>query len=124
MSNSSVLQNAGIAQIGQITKSDRYLALSLTKEFDNVMDALNLKQNEQVDKSQLFDILRKLKLLKSVSQTDSEFISEENIKLFESVMTFLTQSSNEAALIDSETIRFFYLNLNYLWGNWLLRDSL
>ena len=64
--------------------------MSLTKEFDSVMEALNLKQNEQVDKSQLFDILRKLKLLKSVSQTDSEFISEENIKLFESVMTFLT----------------------------------
>ena len=71
--------------------------MSLTKEFDSVMDALNLKQNEQVDKSQLFDILRKLKLLKSVSQTDSEFISEENLKLFESIMTFLTQSSNESA---------------------------
>ena len=98
--------------------------MSLTKEFDSVMDALNLKQNEHVDKSQLFDILRKLKLLKSVSQTDSEFISEENIKLFDSVMTFLTQSSNESAMIDPETIRFFYLNLNYLWGNWLLRDSL
>ena len=79
ISNSSVLNNAGIAQRGQVTKSDRYLATSLTKEFDQAMDDLNIRHIKKVDKSQLFDILLKLKLIKSVSQANSEFIADENM---------------------------------------------
>lgn len=63
MSNSKVLCNAGISK-GEVTNSDKYLALRLNKEFDAVISSLELKSDQKLGKSALFDILVKLNLLK------------------------------------------------------------
>ena len=65
MSSSSVLENAGITN-GQVTNSDKYMAIRLTREFDNALDRFSLKNVSELDKNQAFDLLVELLLLKSI----------------------------------------------------------
>jgi len=64
--NNSVLENAGITK-GNKTNSDRYLASRLTREFDAALSQLSISTDSLVGKSQVFDILVQLMLLKSMS---------------------------------------------------------
>ena len=55
-----MLKNAGVANGTTITNSDRYLALRLNREFDHVLDSLNIHDDHWIDKSLLFEILVRL----------------------------------------------------------------
>ena len=46
--------------------------------------------------------------------------------MFQSVWGKLggTQYSEDKEHLIAERVRFFFLNLHYLWGEWLLRDKL
>lgn len=46
MSQSTVLENAGCAKGTTVTKSDRYLAIRLNREFDSVLDSLNIRDGQ------------------------------------------------------------------------------
>lgn len=87
---------------------------------------MNLKDSQAVDKSQLLDLMCSLDLVKRLDpSSSSDFIVKENIAIFESVITYLAQTRvSESTVVRLETVRTFFLNLNYLWGDWLLRDKL
>lgn len=74
MSQSSVLENAGMVKAKEVTNSDRYLAIKLSREFDQVLESLSLRDATRIDRSDLFDILVQLSLLKSLDNQNSQFI--------------------------------------------------
>ena len=67
-----------------------------------------------------------LMLLKSTGQTSSEFVETENIQMFESIWQKLSyqQMIGEYGQISVEHIRMFFLNMHYVWGEWLRREKL
>ena len=118
-----MLENAGLVK-GTITNSDRYMALRLTKEFDQILESMNVKASQEISKSMLYEIFVKLSLLKSLEQLNSEFLTVENLQMFESVWIKISGSESEEVTVTIENVRFFFLNLNYLYGDWLLRAKL
>ena len=78
-----------------------------------------------VDKNQVFDILVTLMLLKSPDMIVSEFTEVENSQAFESVWLRIADwRSGDDSKVPIEIVRYFFLNLNYLWGEWLSRAKL
>ena len=73
----SVLENAGISN-GQLTNSDRYLAVRLTREFDQVLAQLGIVVDSQINSSQCFDIMVNLMILKSRDKLTTDFAQAEN----------------------------------------------
>ena len=124
--NSSVLENAGITN-GQRTNSDKYLAIKLTKEFDSAVQSIDSISsfNGMVDKNQVQAILVKLMLLKSPDLIVSEFTEVENSQAFESIWLRIADwRSADDSLVPIEQVRYFFLNMHYLWGEWLSRMKL
>ena len=72
----------------------------------------------------LYEIFVKLSLLKSLEQLNSEFLTVENLQMFESVWIKISGSESEEVTVTIDNVRFFFLNLNYLYGDWLLRAKL
>ena len=72
----------------------------------------------------LYEIFVKLNLLKSLEQLNSEFLTVENLQMFESVWIKISGSDSDQVTVPAEIVRFFFLNLNYLYGDWLLRAKL
>ena len=76
-----MLENAGISK-GTITKSDRYLAVRLTKEFDALLDHMALQNKQVLDESEIFNLFYGLNLFKSTDDQNSDFIVTENFAIF------------------------------------------
>ena len=84
----------------------------MTKEFDQVIEELNIREEDEISKELLFEIFLKLRLLKPLERLNSEFTTTENMTIFESVWLTLTPFHK----LLPEKVRFFFLNINYLWG--------
>ena len=66
----------------------------------------------------------RLGLLKTLGQLTSEFLVTENLQIFESLCMKLTSDDQSYEVFEREAVRFFFLNLHYLWGDWLFESSL